>query len=818
MTGATAESSHPAGGGPNAAAKSFQESLRTFHISGRGLNEYAPAESAVPAILSALETAGLLESDFPLYLPPEGAPQRLADALAASLPNPATFPLLAPRLQQIAKVFEDVVAPGGSPMAFAKEKALSCLPDRLSFTPAEWGQFDKEIVRFAKLSPASGLVLPCQAAALPVLYGAILVTARRPARERFLHEVKKTAGRLRNLLSADEAHRKGSGPSEGPGDSFGAAGDRFLESERLAEAFARPVLGSRLLDCERRSRMLSALETLERWLSEMADAPQFWLFSSAAEGEDVSAVGGRRQIYSDPLAAARRACQRGLDVFGEVLIALRVARLECEGVFDPALHGPALERLSWRSASSEQLAAVPAVVVMESRQRAAGASLADLSLALRSGLPLHVLVVCPGVAPEDGGKVAPADLGFVALAHRGAFVLQSSMTRRGHLLDGLREMASRFQAAVAVVAVPPSKPFRRAWLESEFLVLSRSHPLFCYDPERGRSWAECLTLEEREVDAISFELGGGRETMTPAHALAMASPAHLRLIPEDYQDTEIIPLDEYFARWENQPPLAIPYLWLQGKSGKPQRAVLSRDAISYCRERMQAWRMLQELAGVHNRYVEQAVAETRAEMAAETERREQAAAERARREAQQQTVQRLVAALMDTKGLSRRPALAVSQPSLMPPEGSVQPATPVLPARRVPGSPSTPSAAAAPLAPPAPALSAQPSHPPDGVQLGEDRATQKALSAVSATSDLPPDPYIDSFLCTSCNDCIKINPRMFQYNADKQAYLADPAAGTYAELVKAAEGCPAKCIHPGLPRPGDQTATPDLIAKAAKFR
>jgi hypothetical protein len=59
---------------------------------------------------------------------------------------------------------------------------------------------------------------------------------------------------------------------------------------------------------------------------------------------------------------------------------------------------------------------------------------------------------------------------------------------------------------------------------------------------------------------------------------------------------------------------------------------------------------------------------------------------------------------------------------------------------------------------------------------------------------------------------------MFLYNAEKQAYIGDASAGTYAELVKAAEGCPAKCIHPGLPRNGDTTATPALIARAAKFR
>jgi ferredoxin len=79
------------------------------------------------------------------------------------------------------------------------------------------------------------------------------------------------------------------------------------------------------------------------------------------------------------------------------------------------------------------------------------------------------------------------------------------------------------------------------------------------------------------------------------------------------------------------------------------------------------------------------------------------------------------------------------------------------------------------------------------------------------------EPYIDTILCTSCNECTNINSRLFNYNADKQAFIADATAGTFADLVKAAGLCPAHCVHPGKPRGDDATATPELIARAAKF-
>ena len=41
--------------------------------------------------------------------------------------------------------------------------------------------------------------------------------------------------------------------------------------------------------------------------------------------------------------------------------------------------------------------------------------------------------------------------------------------------------------------------------------------------------------------------------------------------------------------------------------------------------------------------------------------------------------------------------------------------------------------------------------------------------------------------CTSCDECININKKLFAYDENKQAYIADPKAGTFRELVMGAE-------------------------------
>ncbi len=82
------------------------------------------------------------------------------------------------------------------------------------------------------------------------------------------------------------------------------------------------------------------------------------------------------------------------------------------------------------------------------------------------------------------------------------------------------------------------------------------------------------------------------------------------------------------------------------------------------------------------------------------------------------------------------------------------------------------------------------------------------------TSD---SPYIETPRCTSCNECTKINSRMFAYDENKQAYIADPDAGTFRQLVEAAEHCQVAIIHPGLPRNPNEADLDALLERAQSF-
>jgi hypothetical protein len=58
---------------------------------------------------------------------------------------------------------------------------------------------------------------------------------------------------------------------------------------------------------------------------------------------------------------------------------------------------------------------------------------------------------------------------------------------------------------------------------------------------------------------------------------------------------------------------------------------------------------------------------------------------------------------------------------------------------------------------------------------------------------------------------------MFAYNENKQAYIKDIAAGTYRQMVEAAESCQVAIIHPGKPRDPNEPGLEELLERAKPF-
>jgi hypothetical protein len=93
----------------------------------------------------------------------------------------------------------------------------------------------------------------------------------------------------------------------------------------------------------------------------------------------------------------------------------------------------------------------------------------------------------------------------------------------------------------------------------------------------------------------------------------------------------------------------------------------------------------------------------------------------------------------------------------------------------------------------------------------------KPVAAEAEPEKPSDDAYIETPRCTTCNECTNLNNRMFAYDANKQATIADINAGTYRELVEAAESCQVSIIHPGKPRNPNEPGIAELLKRAAPF-
>ncbi|HMP31328.1 MAG TPA: ferredoxin, partial [Saprospiraceae bacterium] len=78
-------------------------------------------------------------------------------------------------------------------------------------------------------------------------------------------------------------------------------------------------------------------------------------------------------------------------------------------------------------------------------------------------------------------------------------------------------------------------------------------------------------------------------------------------------------------------------------------------------------------------------------------------------------------------------------------------------------------------------------------------------------------PWIETESCTSCDECIKLNNKIFAYNHNKKAFIQNAKGGSYQDLVKAAEKCTARVIHPGLPANTEEKDIDKWIKRGEKF-
>jgi pyruvate-ferredoxin/flavodoxin oxidoreductase len=581
------------------------------------------------------------------------------------------------------------------------------------------------------------------------------------------------------LLEADAARRPDAAAAARAG-RLGALGGQFLDAGRLAGVVAHRRSGEPL-DDERRAELERARTRLAEFV--LDGPPPLWIVPPSF---GPLAVDGPPYVADDPCAEACAAFDRAAAAAADLVRAARRVELEAAGAFDAERHLPGLERLDWRGFEAAELGLVPKVFALVRARDLLASGLQSLTRLLLSGRPIQVVIPTGDGFEQAAPALARFEPGYLGLGHREIYVHQGSVARAASLATGLERGAAAARPALHVLDLPDAGPRELApWWVASARVSGRAAPLFRYEPEAGAGWARRLRFDDNPEAAADWP----REPLpaaagAPAEApftyadAALLDPAwrsHFALAPDGADD--LVPLADWLDAEPASAARGLPFVWAASEAGELSRLVVSRALAWATRDRRELWRTLEELAGVRSEHLGKAVAAARrdAEERAAREREELVARhaaelERVRAEAAAGAVARIVAGLLGGEGDL---AAALALPPAAPPAAS---------------------ATAAPIA-----------------------AAAEPASAAAPAAAPTTDAWVDSALCTSCDECTRKYPAIFAYDSNKQAFVKNARGGAFRDLVRAAEACPARVIHPGEPWNPEEKDLAAWVARGKKF-
>ena len=477
------------------------------------------------------------------------------------------------------------------------------------------------------------------------------------------------------------------------------------------------------------------------------------------EGAD----GGTFEFEFATADAALAAFRERLPELARLLGALQVAELEVGGDYVDDVHDALFAGFGAQSVTPADLEFFPDYLVcLEAGQPGTQGSLAE---ALSSGVPVKVVVHVSDIIEAAGLGQAQfafgmrgAQLASAALSYDDVFVLQSAASNLLQLRERLERGLRHPGAALFSIYAAPDGGALPGYLQAAAAMQSRAFPAFSYDPGAGADLAARFSLENNPQPEIDW----------PVERLHYAD-TDLQSASEDVAFTfaDFALCDARCANHFEPAPRAA---WGDGMlAAQEWMALPARDPIPGV-----PYVLAVDEADLLTRLVVDEQLMRAGLRCREAWHRLQGLAG-----IRDSRTERLLARERQAWEEAHRHELAAAA-------ASAAPAAEVVPA-----------AAATPAAAPAPAA-ATPAPEPEPARN-------------------PDEAYIETIRCSTCNECTQINPRMFAYNENKQAYIADRKAGTYKQLVEAAESCQVSIIHPGKPWDPGEPGLEELVERAKPF-
>ncbi|WP_455374878.1 2-oxoacid:acceptor oxidoreductase family protein [Kaarinaea lacus] len=490
-------------------------------------------------------------------------------------------------------------------------------------------------------------------------------------------------------------------------------------------------------------------------------------------------------LFQDSASMALGVFEGHMAKMAEGFKTIRLARLELEGKYNAAEHETFFNYFNWHQFTDEEFQLCPPVVAVGGDGAMYDIGFQNLSRAMMTSKPIKVVVLDTQVYSNTGGqactsgfvgqisdmapygKVTPGkqeirkEMGLIAMAHRTSYVMQSTIAYPNHMIEGFIEglMSKRPAVFNCYTSCQPEHGIGddMGHHQAKLAVESRAYPLFRYNPDKGITPSEC------------FDLDGNPAMNKPW-------PIYKLRYKENNRD-KVMELPQTFAdfamteiRFRKHFRMAPHDTWHEDMIPLSEFLELDEDDqqgkfpfIWTINKKQQLSRLL----------VDQSIVESCKD---------------------RQNFWKILKELVHSE--------------------SPDTGTPDLEAKIRQDVISHIAADLAQLAgtqgKSLDALTASVAQQHTAANTGGAPSTQKQVGNYMA-------PWLDTEDCTACDECTNINPEMFAYNENGKAYIQDPLAGTYQELVRAAERCTAKVIHPGLPANPDAKDMAKWIKRGEKF-
>ncbi|MDP2809690.1 MAG: 2-oxoacid:acceptor oxidoreductase family protein [Rhodocyclaceae bacterium] len=408
------------------------------------------------------------------------------------------------------------------------------------------------------------------------------------------------------------------------------------------------------LPTERQTRIVSAIAQLSKRLylfesGPSGNGPANAVIANATGCSSVYASTYPFNMYNDPWVNSlfhdntplAKGMFEGISAaVVEDVRALRIARLELNDAYDPAVHDKALRYLACNQFTAEETGLMPTVMTIGGDGATYDIGFGALSRILATDTPIKMLVLNTGAYSNTGGQASTASLlgqdsdlarfgaahsgkqesrkefGLLAAFHPNVLVVQTCTALTGHFLKNAMAFLTYTDAPAVLDVYTPCQPEHgiaddASNRQALLAVQSRMSPVFVHDPRRGKTLHDWFSLDgnpdidktwttttiehlddkgkvsllETPLTPASFALGEGR---FKKHFKKLAADAADAVAIEVYVD-----LDS--AAREGKTP----FVWSTDAKRRLIKMSVSATLVALVEERRKNWQLLQYLGGQH---------------------------------------------------------------------------------------------------------------------------------------------------------------------------------------------------------------------------